>query len=61
MTKVACESKLRSVVMSYMHPCPGNWVTIGRVVVYCVRAARTLNAGIKCRYYISVYGTSRFR
>ena len=29
MTHVASESKLRSVVMSSMHPCPGNWVAIG--------------------------------
>ena len=34
MTHVACESKLRSVVKSSMHLCPGNWVAIGRAVVY---------------------------
>ena len=29
MTHVVCESKLRLVVRSSMHPCPGNWVAIG--------------------------------
>ena len=32
-----------------MHPCQGNWVAIGRAVVYCARAAHAscaeLNAG----------------
>ena len=36
MTNVACESKLRSIVRSSMHPCPGYWVVIGFVVVYYV-------------------------
>ena len=47
-TYVACKSKLRSVVRSSMHPCLGNWVAIGRAVVYYARAAHTLqefNAG----------------
>ena len=41
MTHVACESKLRSVVRSFMHPYTGNLVTIGRAVVYQARAALT--------------------
>ena len=34
MTHEACESKLRSVVRSSMHPYQGNRVAIGRSVVY---------------------------
>ena len=48
MTQKACESKLLAVVRSSMHPCPGNWVTIGCVVVYDARTAYALSAGIKC-------------
>ena len=48
MTHVACKSKFSSVVRPYMHPCPGNWVAIGRAVVYYYWAAHTLSAGIKC-------------
>ena len=33
MTHVPCDSKLRSVARSYMHPYQGNWVAIGRAVV----------------------------
>ena len=50
MTKEACKSKLRSDLRSFMHPCPGNWVAIGRAVVYCARAAHAFSAEIKCRY-----------
>ena len=46
----ACESKLRSVVRSSMHPYPGNWVAIGRAVVYYVWTAREFSAGIKFRH-----------
>ena len=49
-THVACESELRSVVRSSMHPCPENWVTIGRAVVYNLRTAHAFNAGIKCQH-----------
>ena len=49
MTHVACDEKLRSVVRSSMHPCPGNWVTIGRAVVYYARAAQASSAEFKCR------------
>ena len=45
MTEEACKSKLRSVVCSFMHPSPGNWVEVRRTVVYYTRA---LSAGIKC-------------
>ena len=34
MTRVACESKLRSVVRSSMHPFSGNWMAVGHMVVY---------------------------
>ena len=44
-TNVACESKLRSVVMSSMLPYPGNWGAIGR-------AAHVFSAGIRCRHCI---------
>ena len=47
--------KLRSVVSSSMHPCPENWVAIGRVVVNYARAARTLSAEIKCRHCTLMY------
>ena len=33
-----------------MHPYPGNWVAIGRAVVYCARSAQALSAGIKCQH-----------
>ena len=33
-----------------MHPCLGNWVAIGRVVVYYARATHAFSAGIKCRH-----------
>ena len=32
-----------------MHPCPGNWVAIGRAVVYYARAAQAFDARIKCQ------------
>ena len=46
--RVACEPKLRSVVRSHMHPCPGNWVEIGRAVMYHARGDQAFSAGIKC-------------
>ena len=46
----ACESKLRSVVSSSIHPYPGKWVAIGHAVVYYAWAAREFSAGIKCRH-----------
>ena len=33
MNRVACESKLSSVVRSYMHVCLGKWVATVRAVV----------------------------
>ena len=59
MTRVACESKLHSAVISSMHPCPGNWVAIGYAGVYYARAAHTLSAGIKCRYCSLTYKRHR--
>ena len=46
---ITCESKLRSVVRSSVHPCSGHWVAIGRAVVYHSQAAHAFCAGIKCR------------
>ena len=43
---VACGSKLRSVVMSSMHPFPGNGLAIGRAVVYYARDAHAFSAKI---------------
>ena len=51
MTHEACESKLRSVVRSSMHPYPGNRVAIGCAVVNYAWAARKCSAGIKNRFY----------
>ena len=31
---LACQSKLRSIMRSDMHPCPGNKLAIGRAVMY---------------------------
>ena len=42
--------KLRSVVRSSIHPCPGNWVAVGRAVEYISRAALAFSAGIKCQH-----------
>ena len=50
MTHVACESKLRLVVRSSKHQCPGNWVPMGLAVIYSVWAARAFSAEIKCRH-----------
>ena len=50
MTDVACKSKLRLVVRSFMHPCPGNWVAIGCAGVYYARASHAFSAGIKCQH-----------
>ena len=49
MTHIACESvKLRSVVKSFVHPCPENSVAIGRAVMYYALAAHAFSVGIKC-------------
>ena len=50
MTHVACELKLRSIMKSLMYPCPGNWVAIGRTVIYYARAE--LNVGTVISIYI---------
>ena len=54
MTHEAFESNLRSVVRSSMHPYPGNWVAIGRAVVYYAWTAREFSAGIKCQHCSTV-------
>ena len=46
MTHVACESMLRSVVRSSMHPYPENWAEGRRVVVYYAQTACSFSAGI---------------
>ena len=50
MTHVVCESKLRSVVRSSIHPCQGNWVAIGHTVVYYAGAVHAFSAIIECRH-----------
>ena len=50
MTHVACESKIRSVVRSSMHPCLITKVAIRRAFVYYAQAVHALSAGIKCRH-----------
>ena len=60
MTHVACRSKLRSVVRSSMHLCPGTWMAIERAVVYYARAAHAFSAGIKCRHCTSKDSFSTF-
>ena len=52
MPHVACKSKLRSFVRSSVHPCPGNWVAIERLVVHYTRSDHPFGAGIKCRHCI---------
>ena len=41
-----------------MHPCQGNWVAIGRAVVYQARAGHKFSAGIKCQITIGQRGQS---
>ena len=36
-----------------MHQCLGNWVAIGRVVLYYVRAVEAISAGIKWLHCMS--------
>ena len=52
MTNVACESKLRSVVRSSMHPCRENYMAIRRAVVYYDQATHAFSEEIKCRHCI---------
>ena len=33
-----------------MHPCPRNWVAIGRAIVFHARGDQAFSAGIKCRH-----------
>ena len=54
MTHIGFETKLRSVVKSHMHPCPGICVATGRAVVNHAWAARSLSAGIECRHCTGV-------
>ena len=50
MAHVARESKLSSVVRSFMHPCPGNCVLLEREVVYNAQVDHAFSAGIKRRH-----------
>ena len=54
---VACESKLRSVMRSSMHPSLGNWVPIGRAVVYLVWTAQASSAGINVGTVVQYHTT----
>ena len=45
MPYVACKSTLR----------PGNWMAIGRAVVYYARATHVFSAGIKCQSCVTFY------
>ena len=51
---VNCESKLRSVVRSSMHPFPDNWVAIGRAVMYA-RTAHVFIAGMSAMFTDGVH------
>ena len=57
-THVACNSKVHSVVRSSIHTGPGNWVEIGRAVVYSVRAAHAFSAVIKCRHCTLLFSST---
>ena len=50
MAYMAYKSKLHSVLRSSMHPCPDNWVTIGRANVYHAGVVHAFSAGIKCQH-----------
>ena len=45
MTHEACESRLRSVVRSFMHPYPGYWVAIGIMPGLPANLVQELNVG----------------
>ena len=57
---VACDPKLRSVVRSSMHPCPRNWVAIGRMVVFYAQAANAFRVRIKCRHCMTPQNGAAF-
>ena len=46
-SNVAWESMLYPIVSSSIHPFPGNWLAIGREVMYHFCAAHAFSAGIK--------------
>ena len=50
MTHVAFTSKLRLVVRPYMHPCPGNLMTVGLAVVMTEHLVQELNVGTVHQY-----------
>ena len=54
MTHEASRLMLRSVLRSFMHPYPGNWMAIGRAVVYYAWATRTFSGGNNCRHCTSL-------
>ena len=43
-----------------MHPCPGNWMAIGRAVVYYDRAVQAFSAVTKCRHCIALVNIFHF-
>ena len=54
MAHEACDSKLRSVLRSPMHPRPGKLVSTGRAMVYYARSA-AFSAEIKCLHCMATY------
>ena len=58
---VACESKLRSVVRSSMHPYSGICVATGLAVVYYDRAAHAFSAGIEYRHCMRHFSQRVYR
>ena len=54
-TSISCE-----VWDVCLHPCLGNWVAIGRPVVFHAQTAHAFSAGIKCRYCIEAWLGSAF-
>ena len=55
MTHIHWEWKLPSVVGSFMHACPGNWLSIKHAVRYYAWAAQAFSAGMKCHYCIGSF------
>ena len=54
MTHVACESKLRLVLRSSLHPWPESFVESERTVLYYARDTQASSAGIKFRHWRSL-------
>ena len=59
LTHVACESMLRSVVRSSIHPCLRNCAAIRCAVVYYAWGAQSFSAGIKWWHSSTVHGCQK--